>query len=122
MSRLIGVIDAGTNKIRFVIYKTPTFDEIISHERHITQISEKEGWLEHDPKEIIDAIRECAQVAIHLLANHGFSKSDISCIGITNQRETVVLWNKETGKPLHNGKTDQLNKTDLPQHKNVLGH
>jgi glycerol kinase len=102
MTRLIGVIDAGTNKIRFVIYKTPNFEEICSHETRIKQISVKEGWLEHDPKEIITAIRESAKVAIHLLPNHGYSKADIACIGITNQRETVVMWNKANGEPLHN--------------------
>lgn len=45
MSRLIGVIDAGTNKIRFVIYKLPNFDELLSHEIRIEQISKNEGWL-----------------------------------------------------------------------------
>lgn len=45
MSRLIGVVDAGTNKIRFVIYKLPNFDELLSHEVRIEQISKKEGWL-----------------------------------------------------------------------------
>lgn len=69
MSRLIGVIDAGTNKIRFVIYKTPNFDELCSHEIRIEQISKKEGWLEHDPKEIIDAVRECAKVNLKIFVN-----------------------------------------------------
>lgn len=100
--RLIGVIDAGTNKIKFVIYKTPDFEEVCSHEVRIAQISLKEGWLEHDPREIISAVRESATVAIHLLPNHGFKVSDIASIGVTNQRETVVLWNKQTGEPLHN--------------------
>lgn len=102
MDRLVGVIDAGTNKIRFTVYKTPNFEEICWHELKIAQISLKEGWLEHDPNEIIYAVRECAKVCIHLLPNHGFSKSNIACIGITNQRETVVLWNKKTDQPLHN--------------------
>lgn len=100
--KLIGVIDAGTNKIRFVIYKTPNFEELCAHEVRIKQISPKQGWLEHDPREIISAVRECAKVAIHLLPNHGFSKSNIACIGVTNQRETVMMWNKQDGKPLHN--------------------
>lgn len=102
MSRLIGVIDAGTNKIRFVIYKTPNFEEVCSHELKFAQISPKEGWLEHDPEEIIYAVRECAKVALFMLPNHGFSKDDISSIGISNQRETVVMWNKKNGKPLYN--------------------
>lgn len=45
MSRLVGVIDAGTNKIRFVIYELPNLDEVLSHEVRIEQISKKEGWL-----------------------------------------------------------------------------
>lgn len=102
MTQLIGVVDAGTHKIRFVLYKTPNFEEVVSHEVKINQISLKEGHLEHDPKEIIDAVRECAKVTLHLLPNYGFSKVNIACIGITNQRETVVLWNKSTGQPLHN--------------------
>jgi glycerol kinase len=102
MSRLIGVIDAGTNKIVFTVYKTPNFEEIVSHEVRIKQISPKEGWLEHDPMEIIDAVRECSKVALHLLPNQGYSKSDVTCIGVTNQRETVMMWNKQTGEPLYN--------------------
>jgi glycerol kinase len=106
MSRLIGVIDAGTNSIRFVIFKTSNFaqeqKELCSHEIEIKQISLKEGWLEHNPVEIINAVRECAKIVIHSLPNYGFSKDDISCIGITNQRETVVVWDKNTGKPLYN--------------------
>lgn len=61
--KLIGVIDAGTNKIKFVIHKTPSFEEICSHEVRINQISPKDGWLEHDPKEIIEAVRESAKVS-----------------------------------------------------------
>lgn len=115
MSKLIGVVDAGTNKIRFVIYKTPNFEELCSHEVRITQISLKQGYLEHDPKEIISAVRESANVAIHLLPNHGYSKANIACIGITNQRETVVLWDKITGEPLHNAIGELFLLIHLPQ-------
>lgn len=107
MSRLVGVIDAGTNSVRFALFKAADFalpeqNEILSHEIEIRQISLNDGWLEHNPVEIIAAIRECASVVIHALPNHGFSKQDISCIGITNQRETVVVWDKLSGKPLYN--------------------
>lgn len=106
MSGLVGVIDAGTNSVRFVIFKSSDFaqqkKEVLSHEIEIKQISLKDGWLEHNPVEIITAIRECASVVIHSLSNHGFRKQDISCIGITNQRETVVVWDKFSGKPLYN--------------------
>jgi glycerol kinase len=118
MVRLIAVIDAGTNKIRFVIFKTPNFEELCSHEVRINQISPQTGHLEHDPKEIISAVRESAKVAIHLLPNHGYSKANIACVGITNQRETVVLWDKNSGEPLHHaiGKIFFFRETDLPQH------
>lgn len=102
MVRLICVIDAGTNKVRCVIFKTPSFEELCSHEVRINQIVPKTGYLEHDPKEIISAVRESAKVAIHLLPNHGYSKKDIACLGITNQRESVVIWDKVSGEPLYN--------------------
>lgn len=107
MSRLVGVIDAGTNSVKFVVFRSSDFalpdqHEICSHEIEIKQISLNDGWLEHNPVEIISAIRECANVVIHSLANQGYSKQDIACVGITNQRETTVVWDKFTGKPLYN--------------------
>lgn len=102
MKCLVGVIDAGTNSVRFVIYSIPNFEEICVHEMKISQISIKDGWLEHDPLEIMHAVRECAKVAMHLLPNHGYSKRNLATIGITNPRETVVMWNKQTGAPLYN--------------------
>lgn len=110
------------------------FNNLIFLTVSLKQISPQEGWLEHDPREIIGAVRECAKIALHLLPNHGFSKKNIASIGITNQRgkfshiylvsnhyyflflmylETVVVWNKETGAPLYNaiGNDD----TDLSQ-------
>ncbi|KAL7035453.1 hypothetical protein ACKWTF_008379 [Chironomus riparius] len=101
-TKLIGVIDAGSNSVKFVIYQIPNFNQVCAHEIDIKQISPKEGFLEHDPEEIISAVRESAKVALHLLPNYGFTKDNIYTIGITNQRETTVLWNKKTGKPLYN--------------------
>lgn len=109
-TKLIGVVDAGSNSIKFVIYSIPNFHQICSHEIRINQLSPKEGYLEHDPIEIVNAVRESAKVAINLLPNYGFSKSNISTIGITNQRETTVLWNKKTGKPLYNAIGKVYNK------------
>ncbi|KAG5680113.1 hypothetical protein PVAND_009639 [Polypedilum vanderplanki] len=101
-TKLIGVIDAGTNTVKFVIYKIPNFDQLCSHEIEIKQISLKEGYLEHDPLEILSAVHQSAKIAIESLQNYGFSKDNISTIGITNQRETTVMWNKKTGRPLYN--------------------
>lgn len=61
--------------------------------------------MEHDPLAILDVVHKCATEAIRKLDNFIpsiYSKSDIAAVGITNQRETVVVWDKHTGKPLHN--------------------
>jgi glycerol kinase len=63
------------------------------------QIFPRAGWVEHDPREIWSSQIEVARAA---LANAGLASSDISSIGITNQRETVVLWDRRTGEPVHN--------------------
>lgn len=110
-SKLIGVIDAGTNKIKFVVYQIPNFEQICSHEIEIKQISTKDGWVEHDPVEIINAVRETAKVVIAILPNFGFSKKNIASIGVTNQRETIILWNKNTSKPLYNALVWSDNRT-----------
>lgn len=81
-NKLIGVIDAGTNFVKFVVYQIPNFNQICSHEIEIKQISTRNGWLEHDPLEILNAVRETAKVAIAILANFGFSKANIATIGI----------------------------------------
>ena len=57
-------------------------------------------WHEHEPYDLVDSMNECIAQAIEKLEFLGFSASDIKCIGITNQRETVVCWDKTTGKPL----------------------
>jgi glycerol kinase len=114
-SKLIGVVDAGTNSVQFVIYRIPNFEQICYHEIKIKQISLKDGWLEHDPIEIINAVRESAKIVINILPNYGFSKRNISAIGITNQRETTVTWNKKTGLPLYNAIGEIKNFLDLFQ-------
>lgn len=88
--------------MKFAVFNIPHLEELCSHEIKIKQITLHKGYFEQDPLEIINAIRECAKVAVHLLPNYGLSKANIACIGITNQRETTVMWNKKTGEPLHN--------------------
>lgn len=98
MSSHILVIDQGTTSSRALI-----FDElgnVISNcARAFQQYFPKPSWVEHDPVEIWKTCEECLQ---HTLAEAGLSPSDISAIGITNQRETVVVWNRQTGRPIHN--------------------
>ena len=94
--RLIGALDQGTSSTRFIL-----FDEsgsiIGQSQKEHKQIMPKPGWVEHDALEIWENTKTVIREAI--------SKIDInqlSAIGITNQRETTVVWDKNTGKPLHN--------------------
>lgn len=101
-SKLIGVIDEGTNIARFAIFKLPELEELCSHELSITQIIPREGWSEQNPVEILEAVRLCAVEACLKLEVLGYLAKDIASIGITNQRETTVVWDKNTGEPLYN--------------------
>lgn len=59
-------------------------------------------WHEHDPQEIVTSVEECINGAVQAFEDLGHSASDIKAVGITNQRETTVVWDKHTGEPLHN--------------------
>lgn len=100
MPKLIGAIDQGTTSTRFVI-----FDEqgtlVTHHQMELEQHSPQPGWMEHDPYDTLDSVRTCMLHAVHKLEALGYSLQDISCVGLTNQRETIVTWDKLTGQPLY---------------------
>jgi len=91
-------IDQGTTGSRVIIFNHR--GEIVNSAYHeIKQYYPKLGWMEHDPQEYIKSIEICGKEA---LQKSGISAEQIEAIGITNQRETIVLWDKETGKPVYN--------------------
>ncbi|XP_006617527.1 glycerol kinase isoform X3 [Apis dorsata] len=75
---------------------------LASHQIEIKQKYPQEGWVEQDPKEILEAVIECIKKTIEKLKDININVSDIKAIGITNQRETTLMWDKNTGEPLHN--------------------
>ncbi|XP_053988406.1 glycerol kinase [Hylaeus volcanicus] len=99
---LIGAIDEGTSSARFLIFDVLRGKVVTSHQIEIKQRCPQEGWVEQDPKEILQAVRECIKKAIEKLHDIGLNASNIKAVGITNQRETTLVWDKETGEPLHN--------------------
>ena len=98
MSRYIGSIDQGTTSSRFIVFDY-TGDSVSVAQKEHEQIFKKPGWVEHDPAEIWRNIQEVVSTA--LLQDH-LIPSDFAAIGITNQRETTVIWDPTSGKPLHN--------------------
>lgn len=81
-----------------MIFRAESAEVICSHQKSVTNIFPREGWYEQDPMEIIDVVKECIEMAVKKLIELGGEPSDIKAIGITNQRETTVVWDRESGK------------------------
>ncbi|SDD19259.1 glycerol kinase GlpK [Pedobacter soli] len=98
MSKYILSLDQGTTSSRAIIFDH-NGDITAIAQREFTQIYPQAGWVEHDPMEIWST-----QLAVvtEVIVKAGLTVSDIDSIGITNQRETTVVWDKETGMPVHN--------------------
>lgn len=98
MGNYILALDQGTTSSRAVIFDKS--GNIVSiAQKEFTQIFPKPGWVEHDPMEIWATQ---SAMASEVLSQKGLNASNITAIGITNQRETVVVWDKKTGKPIYN--------------------
>ncbi len=96
--QFIGALDQGTSSTRFMIF-TSEGSVIGQHQVEHRQILPSPGWVEHDASEIWERTKD---VIAGALAKAGISGKDLAGVGITNQRETTVIWDKRTGKPLHN--------------------
>lgn len=108
MSQYIGAIDLGTTSSRFIVFDRAGQIVSMAQKEH-RQIYPKPGWVEHDPIEILHNVNEVTGAA---LAKEGLNAGDLAAIGITNQRETTVLWDKASGKPLHNALVWMDTRTD----------
>ncbi|KAK1395948.1 Glycerol kinase [Heracleum sosnowskyi] len=98
----IGSLDQGTTSTRFIIYDHNA-KVVGSHQVEFTQFYPQAGWVEHDPMEILESARTCMTKAIEKATADGHDvEKGLKAIGITNQRETTVIWSKSTGAPLHN--------------------
>jgi glycerol kinase len=107
MSRYILSIDQGTTSCRAIVFDT-TGATIGLGQKEFSQFFPKPGWVEHDAMEILNTQLECIAEAI---ANANIAPSEIACVGITNQRETTVVWDKATGEPVYNAIVWQCRRT-----------
>ena len=98
MTAYLGAIDQGTTSTRFIVFDRSGRIVSVAQKEH-EQIYPKPGWVEHDPDEIWRRTQEVIQEAMR---GKGLRPKDLAAIGITNQRETTVVWNKGTGRPVYN--------------------
>ncbi|OJJ30369.1 hypothetical protein ASPWEDRAFT_748248 [Aspergillus wentii DTO 134E9] len=96
--------DSDTERImesRFLIFNRDG-EPVASHQVEFTQIYPNPGWHEHNPLELVSSVESCIDEAVRQFESKGYSRHNIKGIGITNQRETTVVWDHETGEPLYN--------------------
>ncbi len=108
MAKYVGALDQGTTSTRFMIFDHSGTVIAVDQKEH-EQIFPKPGWVEHDAMEIWQRSQE---VIAGALQKAGCAASDLAAIGVTNQRETAVVWDRTTGKPVHNAIVWQDTRTD----------
>mgnify|MGYP000844149958 CR=1 FL=1 len=108
MTKYVGSIDQGTTSSRFIVFDREGGIVALDQKEH-AQIYPKPGWVEHDATEIW---RNTQAVIAGALQKAGLTQSDLVSVGITNQRETTVLWDRRTGAPVHNALVWMDTRTD----------
>lgn len=103
MPKYLLAIDQGTTSTRAILFSSEDASRVASHQIELRQYYPQPGWVEHDPLEIAESVRACVRsVYEQAVARGGVALEDVASVGITNQRETTVVWDRATGKPLHN--------------------
>ncbi|HZO68403.1 MAG TPA: glycerol kinase GlpK [Kribbellaceae bacterium] len=108
MADFVGAVDQGTTSTRFMIFDH-SGNEVAIHQLEHEQILPQAGWVEHNPVEIWERTGSVVQTALN---SKGLQASDLAALGITNQRETTVVWNPKTGRPYYNAIVWQDTRTD----------
>jgi glycerol kinase len=108
MTHYIAALDQGTTSTRCILFNQE--GEIVTiNQREHEQIYPKPGWVEHDPLEIWENVQAVIQQA---LAEKDLTVDNLAALGITNQRETTLIWDRTTGEPVHNALVWQDTRTD----------
>ena len=106
--KYVGAIDQGTTSTRFILFDH-TSKAIASHQLEHKQLYPKPGWVEHDPLEIWKNTKKVISIT---LEKSNINANEIAALGITNQRETTIIWNPKTGIPYYNAIVWQDTRTD----------
>ncbi|HSE72377.1 MAG TPA: glycerol kinase GlpK [Nocardioidaceae bacterium] len=108
MPEYVGAVDQGTTSTRFMIFDHGG-NEVARHQLEHEQILPRAGWVEHNPVEIWERTAAVIQTG---MGKANLQHSDLAALGITNQRETTVIWNRRTGRPYYNAIVWQDTRTD----------
>ena len=108
MADFVAAVDQGTTSTRFMIFDHAG-NEVGKHQLEHQQILPRAGWVEHNPVEIWERTATVIQTALNA---RGLTASDLAALGVTNQRETTVVWNPKTGRPYCNAIVWQDTRTD----------
>ena len=108
MAKYVAAVDQGTTSTRCMLFNHAG-EPVGIHQMEHEQIYPKPGWVEHDPMEVWERTQDVIRGA---MADAGATAADIAAVGVTNQRETTVVWDKNTGKPYHNAIVWQDTRTD----------
>ncbi|XP_043198995.1 glycerol kinase-like [Amphibalanus amphitrite] len=98
---LVGALDQGTSSTRFLVFTANSAQLLTYHQVEVQLTFPHEGWVEADPDELLSSSLLCIEKTVENLRALEVDEADIAAIGITNQRETTVVWDRTTGRPLH---------------------
>ncbi|KAI8892826.1 hypothetical protein BC833DRAFT_532449 [Globomyces pollinis-pini] len=96
----VGSIDQGTSSTRFIVFDK-VGNPVASSQSEFPQYYPQAGWAEHNIEEIFEYTMKCIEDVVVYMKKHGMDPAGIKSVGITNQRETTCVWDRDTGKPLH---------------------
>ncbi|WP_295154121.1 glycerol kinase GlpK [uncultured Ruminococcus sp.] len=110
MKKYILALDQGTTSSRAVLFDREGA-KVYASQYEFPQIFPKAGWVEHDPKDILESQLHALRDCIEHITSTGEDIADIAAIGVTNQRETTIIWDKNTGEPVYNAIVWQCRRT-----------
>jgi glycerol kinase len=108
MTRFVGSVDQGTTSTRCLVFDHGGY-EVARHQVEHAQIMPRPGWVEHDPVELWENTRVVLETA---LGSNGLSGAELAALGIANQGETTVVWDRRSGRPYYNAIVWQDTRTD----------
>lgn len=94
---LVGAIDQGTSSTRFIVFSATNGIVVTYHQVEVKRFYPREGWVEQDPDELYNSVLQTCDVVYQKLKQLKIDPKQLKCIGLTNQRESTIVWDRFTG-------------------------